>query len=132
MLREIEERTDNLHCPLSGELMSDPVTDADGNTFERGNILVWLEDRGCSPITNRVMTKDELRSNAILKETIIKKHELMNEKTTTSTRPLILNQNKKKNMNSKNTVNFVYHHACAHLPILLCFRLSATMVCPAF
>ena len=57
-------------CPLSGEIMRDPVVDADGNSYERINILVWLDDRGKSPLTGRLMKKEELKSNQILKDTI--------------------------------------------------------------
>ena len=74
-LKESGEIGAAMTCPLTGELMRDPVIDADGNSFERANILVWLKDRGRSPITNRVMTKDELRPNTILRETIERKRE---------------------------------------------------------
>ena len=57
-------------CPRSGELMKDPVVDADGNSYERVNILVWLDDRGKSPLTGRFMKKEELKPNHILKDTI--------------------------------------------------------------
>ena len=45
-------------CPLSGEIMRDPVVDADGNSYERINILVWLDDQGKSPLTGRLMKKE--------------------------------------------------------------------------
>ena len=39
-----------------------------------------------------------------------------------------LNETENKNMNFKNTVNFVCHHAYEHMTILLCFRFSATRI----
>ena len=33
----------NFYCPITGELMNDPVTDKEGNTYEREHILQWLQ-----------------------------------------------------------------------------------------
>lgn len=43
---------DELLCPISREVMSDPVVAADGHTYERMNIDRWLRNRDTSPMTN--------------------------------------------------------------------------------
>jgi hypothetical protein len=52
-IAEGTEPPDSLFCPLTLEVMRDPVMDANGHTFERENIVSCLEIRpGISPLTN--------------------------------------------------------------------------------
>ncbi len=39
-------------CPITHELMTDPVIDPDGNSFERSAIENWLKEHSTSPIVN--------------------------------------------------------------------------------
>ena len=38
-------------CPVSQELMRDPVVCADGHSYERRHIVHWLEDHSTSPVS---------------------------------------------------------------------------------
>ena len=40
-------------CPITAEIMVDPVVDPDGNSYERQAIETWLARHGTSPITRR-------------------------------------------------------------------------------
>uniref|UniRef100_A0A1I8H3I8 WD repeat, SAM and U-box domain-containing protein 1 n=1 Tax=Macrostomum lignano TaxID=282301 RepID=A0A1I8H3I8_9PLAT len=58
---------DEYLCPITRELMRDPVIAADGYTYERGAIESWLErGRTTSPMTNELM-KPQLISNRSLR-----------------------------------------------------------------
>ena len=46
----------HLICPITQELFSDPVTAADGRTYEREAILRWFNSRATSPLTNRAIS----------------------------------------------------------------------------
>eukprot|EP00041_Stephanoeca_diplocostata_P011872 m.197007 g.197007 ORF g.197007 m.197007 type:complete len:387 (+) comp18706_c0_seq1:462-1622(+) len=57
-------------CPLSRNIMIDPVVDADGNSFERRDVELWLSSHSTSPITHNLMKKLHLRPNVALKRCI--------------------------------------------------------------
>jgi hypothetical protein len=42
----------DLRCPISLELMEDPVIALDGHTYEREAIEKWFECSNSSPLTN--------------------------------------------------------------------------------
>ena len=46
---------EELMCPISHELMRDPVFTADGMTYEREAIETWLQDHNTSPLTGEVL-----------------------------------------------------------------------------
>lgn len=60
--------TDIRICPITQQIMTDPVTDRDGNTYERSAITEWLRMHNTSPITRRHMTVSELVPNRIVRE----------------------------------------------------------------
>ncbi len=49
------EPPDELKCPVSCQLMSDPVTLCDGTSYERAAIERWLEQNDTSPMTGDVL-----------------------------------------------------------------------------
>jgi Mg-chelatase subunit ChlD len=53
-------------CPITQSVMVDPVTDTDGNTFERAAIVEWLKAHGTSPITRNAMRAEDLVPNRAL------------------------------------------------------------------
>ena len=60
-------------CPISGELMRDPVVAADGNSYERESIQRWLGpplNRRTSPLTNAGLEHVMLTPNRTLKKAI--------------------------------------------------------------
>ncbi len=57
-------------CPITGSIMSEPVSDSDGNTFEKEAVIKWITQHGNSPITRNPMTIDNLVPNRALKDLI--------------------------------------------------------------
>ena len=61
-------------CPITQELMSDPVMAADGHSYERTAITQWIEQHPfsipSSPVTNETMESTTLTSNIALKKLI--------------------------------------------------------------
>jgi ankyrin repeat protein len=50
-------------CPITKQIMLDPVFAADGRTYEREAIETWLEKNNTSPITNAVLENKKLIDN---------------------------------------------------------------------
>lgn len=59
-------------CPISMEIMKDPVITPDGITFDRQSILDWLEKNNYCPLTKNPLEKHQLIPNRNLKEAIEK------------------------------------------------------------
>ncbi|CAF4911889.1 unnamed protein product, partial [Rotaria socialis] len=64
------EPSETFICPITHELMVDPVIDGDGNSYERGAIEDWLQRNGTSPITRVPLLASDLRPNRALKTAI--------------------------------------------------------------
>jgi len=43
-------------CRITHELMIDPVTDPDGNSYERSAIEDWLKEKPRSPIVSSILS----------------------------------------------------------------------------
>ena len=50
-------------CPITGELMVDPVKVSDGHTYERSAIEAWLETKATSPRTGEPLGSRQLESD---------------------------------------------------------------------
>mmetsp|Transcript_12578 Transcript_12578/g.18999 ORF Transcript_12578/g.18999 Transcript_12578/m.18999 type:complete len:443 (-) Transcript_12578:295-1623(-) len=62
---------DEFLCPITQELMQDPVIAQDGHTYERTAIEAWLTTgNGTSPMTNQPLTSGTLLPNFNLKSQI--------------------------------------------------------------
>ena len=59
-----------LVCPLTLEVMQDPVIATDGFTYEREAIQSWLKRNMKSPMTNETMPSDTLIPNFAIKSQI--------------------------------------------------------------
>jgi hypothetical protein len=59
-----------VNCPITLELMQDPVFDSDGNSYERVAILKHLAINATSPMSRRPLTAASLRPNRALKDMI--------------------------------------------------------------
>ena len=57
-------------CPITHELMNDPVMDPDGNSYERTAIEGWVRSNSTSPITRAPLAIADLRPNRALKAAI--------------------------------------------------------------
>ncbi len=60
-----------LLCPITLELMRDPVIAADGHTYEREAITAWLEARETSPKTGEDLPDKRLIPNHVLRGQVI-------------------------------------------------------------
>jgi len=54
---DVDEDPKKFCCPITLDLMKDPVIAADGNSYERTNIEDWLKTHDTSPLTNEKMVK---------------------------------------------------------------------------
>jgi GTPase SAR1 family protein len=57
-------------CPISHELMVDPVMTMDGHTYDREYITKWLTNNDTSPKTNELLVDKTLVSNHTLRNAI--------------------------------------------------------------
>ena len=53
-------------CPITQDIMKEPVIDREGNTYEKSAILEWLKSRNTSPVTRSVISALELVPNRAL------------------------------------------------------------------
>ena len=60
---------DDFYCPITGDLMKDPVSEPDGHTYERNAIEKWIMDKGTSPMTRKNIKVSDLKPNLTLKNT---------------------------------------------------------------
>mmetsp|Transcript_126551 Transcript_126551/g.252963 ORF Transcript_126551/g.252963 Transcript_126551/m.252963 type:complete len:1348 (-) Transcript_126551:167-4210(-) len=58
---------EEFRCPISAERMVDPVTAADGFSYERSNIERWLRESEKSPKTNGILPHKSLVPNTALR-----------------------------------------------------------------
>ena len=59
-----------LTCPITYEIMRDPVIDPEGNSYEKLAILAHLKKSQSSPVTRSPLTEEQLISNRALKQII--------------------------------------------------------------
>ena len=64
----------SFYCPLTLEVMVDPVIDTEGNTFERETLMHWLSLYGASPVSRQPLNANLVVPNFALRDTI---HEVM-------------------------------------------------------
>lgn len=57
-------------CCITQEIMTDPVVDHEGNTYERSAIVEWLRNHDTSPITRNPLDISQLIPNRALKSLI--------------------------------------------------------------
>ena len=58
------------HCPLTGQIICEPMTDFEGNSYEKDVILKYLETSNTSPVTGKPLYPTHLTPNSALKERI--------------------------------------------------------------
>ncbi|KAL7496914.1 hypothetical protein ACHAWT_005823, partial [Skeletonema menzelii] len=66
----VETLTKQYQCPLTKEVMNEPMTDFEGNSYERDAILKYLETHSTSPVTGNPLCPLHLTANSALKERI--------------------------------------------------------------
>jgi hypothetical protein len=58
-------------CPISLEMMADPVVCADGHTYGRASIMRWLQENDRSPMTGEQLPHSFLTPNFTLRSMIV-------------------------------------------------------------
>jgi hypothetical protein len=58
------------YCMITQELMTDPVVDPEGNSYERSAIEEWLARNPSSPVTRSPLVTGQLAPNRGLKDAI--------------------------------------------------------------
>lgn len=65
---------ESITCPITSNIMSDPVQGNDGHTYERSAILEWLRRNPISPQTRQPMHPSDLKVNAAIRYLCDKYH----------------------------------------------------------
>jgi hypothetical protein len=60
----------DLNCPITQELLKDPVVTLDGHTYEKIAILEWFKNNSTSPQTNLLLPSKQIIPNHTLKNII--------------------------------------------------------------
>ncbi|CAF4149729.1 unnamed protein product, partial [Adineta steineri] len=60
----------DLVCPITLRVFRDPVTAADGHTYERQAIVRWIKEHGTSPLTRQPLNIDDLLPNYDVKDAV--------------------------------------------------------------
>ena len=69
---QLVEIPEDFLCPITQDLMEEPVVAADGHTYEKAAIVKWLEKgHKTSPFTGERLKHDFLTDNFALKKIII-------------------------------------------------------------
>ena len=61
---------DDFYCPITGELMVNPVSEPNGHSYEKESILRWLSTKEESPITREPLQESQLTDNIALRRSI--------------------------------------------------------------
>ena len=67
---EAAEVPDDYVCPITAEIMTDPVSTLDGFTYERAAITEWLRTKDSSPSTGAKLESKTLIPNLSLRSMI--------------------------------------------------------------
>ena len=70
ILEQTTEISEAFKCCITHHLMTDPVVDPEGNTYERSAIMTWLQHNSTSPVTRANLTSDKLSDNRVVRNAI--------------------------------------------------------------
>jgi hypothetical protein len=70
LIIEFDEIPHEFICPISLEIMSDPVILEDGFSYQRDNIMKWLLNNNTSPMTRQCINTSNILDNVPLKTAI--------------------------------------------------------------
>lgn len=71
LLAKMQEIPRQFICPISLDVMVDPVVAADGHTYERAAIEAWLETHNTSPMTREPLAHKNVVPNVALRTMIV-------------------------------------------------------------
>eukprot|EP00747_Dinoflagellata_sp_TGD_P052849 gnl/TRDRNA2_/TRDRNA2_148128_c1_seq1.p1 gnl/TRDRNA2_/TRDRNA2_148128_c1~~gnl/TRDRNA2_/TRDRNA2_148128_c1_seq1.p1 ORF type:complete len:447 (-),score=18.96 gnl/TRDRNA2_/TRDRNA2_148128_c1_seq1:193-1497(-) len=69
-LSESKKVSSHICCPITMDVMTDPVMAADNRTYERAAIKQWLENNNTSPVTGLSFRDSVLRTNWAMRDTL--------------------------------------------------------------
>ena len=69
--------TPDFYCPISHQIMTDPVVTEDGHTYQRDQILTWFENHNTSPLTGLTLSSLNVFPNIILRNQISQQFPLL-------------------------------------------------------
>lgn len=107
---DISAVTESITCPITGDVMVDPVQGSDGQTYEKTAILEALKYKQESPITRQPMTENDLKVNASIRFLCDKFHSgafgnvVKRDKPSVSNGTILLDHNTSKTVNSNNVM----------------------------
>jgi hypothetical protein len=55
-------------CPITKDIMHDPIMTRDGRSFERSAILEHIDEKGCCPLTGKALLPSDLVPNGCLRK----------------------------------------------------------------
>ncbi|MCK4967967.1 MAG: U-box domain-containing protein [Candidatus Aenigmarchaeota archaeon] len=64
------EPLESFNCPITLEIMTDPVMDNENRSYERAAIVKWLENHDTAPLSRSPLRVEDLRDNRDLKNVI--------------------------------------------------------------
>ncbi len=70
MHEESDDIPDEFVCPITLNLMEDPVVLSDGHSYERINLVDWLKNNNTSPKTNQILPDKTFYTNYNLLKSI--------------------------------------------------------------
>jgi hypothetical protein len=88
VLEKNQEVPQDYFCPISQDIMSDPVVTPNGTTCERASIETWLLTQSTCPFSREPLTKDQLRPNRLIKNLIEQWKQQNNFQTSTTNQTL--------------------------------------------
>ena len=71
---DIQAIIESITCPITRDIMTDPVIGSDGQTYQRDAIVMWLQNHSNSPMTNLPMTVNDLKVNPSIRFLVDKYH----------------------------------------------------------
>ena len=71
-LQELKERRapEEFFCPITGDIMSEPMKDKYGHRYEKTAIISWLESHQSSPLTRQPLSLADLTADSELQQRI--------------------------------------------------------------
>lgn len=70
-LKDLKQKApEAFYCPITQDIMQDPVVAADGHTYERVALEAWLINHNTSPMTNQPLPHKQLTPSHTLKSMI--------------------------------------------------------------
>jgi STIP1 homology and U-box containing protein 1 len=68
--KETEESIESFLCPISQEIMTDPVVTPEGISYDKKSILQWLSKNKICPLSKKPLKESDLIPNLALKNAI--------------------------------------------------------------